>query len=215
MRYELTPRSRPGWWLLAACTALLLVLLLVACGGDGSDEVVPSADGDNASGDDQGGEQAEDREAELLEWVECMRDQGADVPDPEVDADGNLGFPDGIRVTGDGAGDGALARPTEACGSMPRGAAGGGGQVDQSEFEDTVLEYAQCMRDQGVDMPDPEFNDGGGVQFGDPGGAGGGGLDQNDPAFQEAQEACQDIISGLQSGGGPQMGGGAGSSGAG
>lgn len=204
-RYELTSRPRPAVWLLAMGVAALLVLMLVGCSGDDdSDEAVPSAGGDNASGD-EGAEPAGDSEQELLDWVECMRDQGVDIPDPEVDADGNLGFPEGIQITGDGSG----ASPEEAqaeCGDIPEGAARGGGgeRMDQSELEDTVLEYAQCMRDNGVDMPDPEI-DGGRVTMGGPGS----GLDQNDPAFQEAQEACQDIMSGL--GGGP----GAGSSGAG
>jgi hypothetical protein len=189
-RDALAPRARIGRGLLAVCVALLGVMLLGACGGGGS------GDADDASSDDQddagsGG----DTEEELLDWVDCMRGQGVDVPDPEVDADGNLGFPDGI-VTGDDGGDeggASIEDAQEVCGSIPEGVAGGSGPEDQSEFEDTVLEFAQCMRDHGVDMPDPEFTDDGGVGFGEPGA----GPDQNDPAFQKAQEACQDILSGL------------------
>ncbi|MCZ6456614.1 MAG: hypothetical protein O6650_05120, partial [Actinobacteria bacterium] len=67
--------------------------------------------------------------------------------------------------------------------------------IDQSEFQDSFLEFAVCMRDQGIDMPDPDFSGG----FG-PGEGGGRGLfgdiDPQDPAFQEAAEECQGIFEG-------------------
>jgi hypothetical protein len=205
-RYELTPRAEPGWWLLAVCLTLLLVLLLAACGGDDSGEAVPSAGGDNAAGDDGGGqseESKEEREQALLDWVECMRDEGVDVPDPEVDADGNMRMP-GMRVTADANGP-SIEEAQETCGQIPSPPGGGGGRRDESELEDAALEYAQCMRDHGIDMPDPEV-DGGRVTFGGGpgGGAGGGGggpMDQDDPAVQEAQEACEDILAGPGAGG--------------
>jgi hypothetical protein len=196
-RYELTPRTQPGWWLLAMCVALLLVLLLAACGGDDSGAAVPSAGGDNAAGDDADEPSKEEREQQLLDWVECMRDEGVDVPDPEVDADGSMRMP-GMRVTNDGSGP-SPEEAQETCGQIPAPPGGGGGQRDESELEDAALEYAQCMRDHGVDMPDPEV-DGGRVTFGggpgggEGGGGGGGPMNQDDPAFQEAQEACEDIL---------------------
>jgi hypothetical protein len=196
-RFDLTPRARPAWWFLAVGLALLLVLLLVACGGDDdSGEVVPSAGGDNAASDDDGGLSEEEREQELLDWVECMRGEGVDVPDPEVDADGNMRMP-GMRITQDGSGP-SIEEAQETCGEIPAPPGGGGGQRDESELEDAALEYAQCMRDHGVDMPDPEV-DGGRVTFGGGPGSGGGGggggpMNQDDPAFQEAQEACEDLL---------------------
>jgi hypothetical protein len=66
------------------------------------------------------------------------------------------------------------------------------------------------MRDNGVDMPDPEV-DGGRVIFGGPDGGGGGGgggmMAQDDPEFQAANEACQDHLAGLGGGSGPSGGG--------
>src|SRR5689334_3422470 len=57
---------------------------------------------------------------------------------------------------------------------------GGSGSSDSSSssgskqsFQDAMIDFAKCMRDHGVDMPDPTFNDDGGVGItvnGQPGG---------------------------------------------
>lgn len=49
--------------------------------------------------------------------------------------------------------------------------------------------FAQCMRDNGVDVPDP----GPDGKFGDWGSSG---IDRSSPAFQKAMEACQDELPG-------------------
>ena len=54
-----------------------------------------------------------------------------------------------------------------------------------------MLEFSECMRDHGIDMPDPQFE----------GEGGGGGMiemtaDPDNEGFQEAQEACQPILEG-------------------
>ena len=63
----------------------------------------------------------------------------------------------------------------------------------EQEMRDQALEFAECMREHGIDMPDPVFDAEGGarveVNVGD-GGPGAGGIDFDDPDFQEAQEAC-------------------------
>jgi hypothetical protein len=198
-----TQRGRRRWWILAACAVALLVLLLAACGGGGSDDGVASASEDSSGSDDSGGDSssggsASDSEEELIDWVECMRDEGVDVPDPQVDADGNLTLGPGLGGGGGGGGGQvdpqALQDATEVCGEVPQSAFGGE-QPDQTEIEDTLLEFAQCMRENGYDMPDPDFSGEGGLTsaFGD--------VDTNDPAFQEAAEACEDILAGGFGGG--------------
>ena len=58
-------------------------------------------------------------------------------------------------------------------------------------MQETMLEFASCMREHGVDMPDPDFSGGGArMQFR----AGAGGVDPESPTFQKAQEACQEIL---------------------
>jgi hypothetical protein len=71
-------------------------------------------------------------------------------------------------------------------------------------------QYAQCMREHGVDIPDPDAGGGGGfsVRKGGPsGGTTGGGISPDDPAFQAADQACADKLPNkrvTQGGGGPK-----------
>ena len=50
--------------------------------------------------------------------------------------------------------------------------------------------FAQCMRDHGIDMEDPVFDENGRVQIKTNGPSGGGGDPRNDEDFEAAQEAC-------------------------
>ncbi|MFI8849368.1 hypothetical protein [Streptomyces sp. 891-h] len=71
-----------------------------------------------------------------------------------------------------------------------------GARGDAGKQFDKALEYAQCMRDNGVeDFPDPK-QEGGGIRIGGPG------IDRGSAAFEKAEEACRDKA--------PQMGGGGG-----
>ena len=69
------------------------------------------------------------------------------------------------------------------------------GEVDRQQ---AMLDFAKCMREHGIDIPDPQFGDGGRVTIGLGGGPGGEdgpstdgpAFDPDDAKFQEAQEAC-------------------------
>ena len=69
---------------------------------------------------------------------------------------------------------------------------------------DAFFEFAQCMRDNGLDdWPDPMTDDDGGVDF-DPGG--GEAYDLDDPGVAEATAECEPIIEEAESaGGGPSL----------
>jgi hypothetical protein len=67
----------------------------------------------------------------------------------------------------------------------------GGGRIDESEMQDAMLEYSQCMRDHGIDMPDPQFDEDGGVQLGV---GPDGGIDPESEEFKAAEEECQSIL---------------------
>ncbi|MGI5351377.1 hypothetical protein ACQEU8_24840 [Streptomyces sp. CA-250714] len=74
------------------------------------------------------------------------------------------------------------------------GARGGAGK----QF-DKALEYAQCMRDNGVkDFPDPK-QEGGGIRLGGPG------VDRDSAAFKDAEEACRDKAPQMDGGGGKPL----------
>jgi hypothetical protein len=62
------------------------------------------------------------------------------------------------------------------------------GEDAQAKAEDAALDYAKCMREHGVDVPDPKPGGGGfGIQ-----------IHSSDPRenqnFQDAQDACGDIL---------------------
>ena len=62
--------------------------------------------------------------------------------------------------------------------------------------EEAILAYTECMREEGIDLPDPDFSgelgEGGGSGF-----LGGSDIDPNDPDFQAAQEKCQSNLEGV------------------
>ena len=60
--------------------------------------------------------------------------------------------------------------------------------------EDALLALAQCLRDQGLEVADPDFSGGGGPR----GVFRGGGLDRSDPAVQAALEECSPILEGIR-----------------
>ena len=67
------------------------------------------------------------------------------------------------------------------------GTADGGG-ARSGDPEQALVDFARCMRKQGVDMPDPQFNRaGGGFTFD----IGPNGVDPGDPDFREAEQACR------------------------
>lgn len=63
---------------------------------------------------------------------------------------------------------------------------GGGKAVDDKADEDKVREYAKCMREHGIDMPDPKTDGDGGVMMEAPAG---GAADRDKMA--KADEACR------------------------
>jgi hypothetical protein len=59
------------------------------------------------------------------------------------------------------------------------------GEDAQAKAEDAALDYAKCMREHGVDVPDPQFGEDGSVQMR----IGGRGLDES--KVEAAAEACR------------------------
>lgn len=168
----MSTRTRPTF--LALALALPLVLGFTACSdGDGDDEAAASGAGAAQSGADT-----------ALEFAQCMRDEGVeDFPDPEIGDDGS------VQITGGGvdADDPDVQAAQEACRPiLDQGQPSG--PVDEereAELQEQVLAFAQCMREHGIDFPDPDVN-GGQVLMG-----AGEGVDPNSPEFQDAMAACQ------------------------
>ena len=164
---------------LAAAT----LLALAGC-SSGQGEEIASAGGTQSAS--KSAAPASDEE-KAREFTECMRDNGVDLPDPEPD--GNGGFDFGVAAAGIDFNDPALQKAVQAC----RDKLPGGGQaaLDDPEVQAQLREFAQCMRDNGIDFPDPEPGGGFGGAFVE--------MDRNSPEFQQAMDVCQDKL--------PQRGG--------
>jgi hypothetical protein len=165
-------KSRLAFLTLPIATASLA---LAACGGGDSSTA--------ASSDDQ---RSKFREA-AVDFAECMREQGIDMKDPEPGG--------GIMLqAGPGSNDPAKVEAAQqACQKHLENARPPElSDEEEREFKERVLKFAQCMRDHGIDMPDPTFGEDGRVQMRMGEGEGGGlGMDRENPRFQEAQGACE------------------------
>ncbi len=168
-------------------------LLAAACGGADADAGVASLESESQA------EQTEDvavdsasQEEAVMAFTVCLRDEGLDVDDPIVDDQGNLRPP---RLREIESMDREVAEAAfESCNEYLEEVTFGLESEDRTEREDELLAFAACVRDNGYDMPDPDFStartpgQGGGGPFG--------GLDREDPAFQTALAACSDIFGG-------------------
>jgi hypothetical protein len=176
--------------------AVMVSVLLTACGGGGDDstsddvdvEVASLGTGPDApSGSDVTDSSAPtDPEEAQLAFAECMREHGIDVPDP--------GAGGGIRVVGDAAEQEEMEAAMEACEPLLENAreAIARDPEQEAELREQMLEFTDCMREQGIDMPDPVFSDDGGftVQAGAGEGSGSNGDPRADDDFLAAAEEC-------------------------
>lgn len=192
-----------------------LALLVAACGSDGDEaEAAPvvvvdgesAADGagstdltatDTDAADTSGGEAVDEgaTDEELaLEFAQCMRDNGIPAfPDPTVNADGSIELvPGGAQQAGIDPDDNNIDPALDACGPIIAGASFlPGADLDQSEIEDSLLAFAQCLRDLGHDVADPDLS--GPLRPGPdgPGGMFAGDFDPQDPVNADDVQTCQ------------------------
>ena len=167
---------------------LVLLLLAAAC-GDSGDDGIASLEQEAAVTSTT----SVDAQTALLDFAQCVREQGVDIDDPTLDSAGNFGFvpsdvdPDELLAARDACSEFLADINIEAFG------------FDRTAIEDQLFAYARCMRDNGFDMPDPDLDNtlrrilGQGDQntegisgigpFGD--------IDPTDPAFIAADEVCR------------------------
>ena len=125
-----------------------------------------------------------------LAFVVCVREAGFDeMPDPTITADGSVQLlPPGQQQL---LGDPDFQEAAEGCVNLIEEATFFTDAPDISDFEDSLLEFARCLRDNGLDVDDPDlsrFVPGQGARmFGD-------NFDPQDPANADAIAACQDLL---------------------
>ncbi|MDH3306095.1 MAG: hypothetical protein OEO77_01045 [Acidimicrobiia bacterium] len=125
-----------------------------------------------------------EQELELFEFSACMRDEGIDVGEPTVDADGNVSLGTPMNMISD---HGGLMAAYELCSAFIGGRPMGHGGEDRTAVHDRLVEYAKCVRENGYfQLPDPDFTGADGDIFS--------GLDVNDPAYQVADQICRELL---------------------
>lgn len=199
--------------LLAVLALASVAGLLAACGGssDGSagavadlpPEPAPAADGSTAAAEAPASETtgSSDPQQSILDFTECLRDQGIEVDDPDFSG-GRPDFGGGQAVD---MTDPDVQEAFEACRSSLQGIGQQFSEEDRQAFQDAALQMAQCLRDEGLDVEDPDLS-GDGPGAGGAAGPGGGpfgGLDLQDEDVRAAVDACQETLQDVLPQGGP------------
>jgi hypothetical protein len=166
------PRRRWRPYLAALVAVLALALAVAACSSGGKGDGVASLGGGATSTTSPGG--GDSIQADLA-YVRCMRQHGINLPDPKVDAQGNVTqeHPQGV-----GPDDPKFQVARQACRHYR--ANGGEAQRPSPQQQQQMLAFTRCMRQHGINLPDPTPD--GRVDLR--------GINPDDPRFKAAERAC-------------------------
>jgi hypothetical protein len=161
----------------AAVAAVAAILVLSAGGGTADGDGVASAGGEESAAQTAETESSAplDPEAQALVFAECVRDNGVDMPDP---GPGQQGLVDAFQAVSGNYDRATLEQALGACQDlMPQY------PQEHPTGDDWMLELAECLREQGLDVSDNPFQD-----------AHSGAVDVNE--FTKAMEVCRDVLTG-------------------
>jgi hypothetical protein len=131
---------------------------------------------------EEGVASAREEEVQALAFAECMRGNGVDIRDP---APGQAGLSEALHGLDDDYDRATIDQALAACQDfLPQRAHEGGHDAAREEVE---LELADCLREQGLEVPDNLF-EGGGLH------------DVEDDELRAAMEQCRDILAGGEHG---------------
>lgn len=122
----------------------------------------------------------------VLDFYQCLRDNGLEVQDPT--RDGATTLQEQVD-TEDPVVQGIIEECSEETGSNGRITVGGeGGQMGENlaDTEDLIV-YVDCLREHGIDMPDPDAD--GRLSMPE-------GMDRNSTELREAGKACAGHLDG-------------------
>ena len=186
-----TPAARRGMLL---ALGVLTTLLLAGCDATGGVATL-TGDDDDTTPTPTATTGSEDPEEALLAFTECMRENGIDMPDPVIrDLDGSGGNAGAVDEAEPGEplefdpNSDAFRAAQEACDEHLEGlGALEPGQAPEltAEEEEAFLNFAECMRENGIDMPDP----GSGGMIMRPGSEND--IDPSSDEFRAAEEECR------------------------
>jgi hypothetical protein len=164
-----------------------LSLSIAACGGN--DEQESGGGGTNTAAQS---DQEKVRDA-AVKFAQCMRENGVEnFPDPDANGGTRIqvGPESGIEPED-------MEAAQKECEHLQEDIRPQMSEADQTEFKEKALEHARCMREHGIDFPDPQFSGEGKVTMAFKKGE----VDPDDPDFKAAQEECGGAGGGIGIGG--------------
>jgi hypothetical protein len=173
------PLRRRRWPQLATVAgALLLTLAVTACAGGRQPDGVASLGGSANPTATTMAASGDPRQA-ALQFARCMRQHGIDMADPKFNGNGGISITVHAGGRGPKPDDPKFKAAEQACQKfMPKG--GRAGRPNPQQLQ-RALQFARCMRQHGIDVPDPGAD--GGIRIRGP--------EPDDPRFKTAQQACQ------------------------
>jgi hypothetical protein len=118
----------------------------------------------------------------FVRYSRCMREHGIDMPDPGAEGQTRIEIDD----------PDAWEEAEKECRPIIEEVVGTfepPSEEEQARMREEALEFSKCMREHGIDMPDPQFGENGEVTI-SAGGEEGGGPGPMDDDFQAAAEEC-------------------------
>ena len=177
------PRPSRRWWrprLAGLVGVLALALTVAACGGGKTAGVASLA---GATQTTSGGNANSGKGQAALNWARCMRQHGINLPDPQITRDGiDQQLPSKAQTKSP-----KFKAADQAC----RKQLPNGGQPTAQEQQQALAEalaFARCMRQHGINLPDPQITaDGINQPWPDP-------PERDTPKFRAAQQTCERAV---------------------
>lgn len=144
----------------AACA-----LLLSACGSDDTAGDLPSLGGSDAAASGSVTTTTVDPEEAAQDFVACLREQGLEVADPQVDSDGRIDMRSIFESAGLDPRSEDMRTAMDECRDTLANAGFGPSEEDRAAREESMLAFTSCLRDEGLDVGDLDFE---GPGFGGP-----------------------------------------------
>jgi len=183
-----------------ASTLLSAALVLGSASGAAAQVASLRTPAPDAEASEAPAEQIDGQEA-ILQFVACLRDNGIDIPDPQFGVEGGFFGGGGGDLAGIDFMSSGFLDAMEACQHLLEALQPEIDPEQQAEQNEQLLVFAECMRREGIDFPDPDPVRG--LTIGSMRGADGELIiDPFDPGFQDAMRTCQEEL-GLETPNGP------------
>jgi hypothetical protein len=99
-------------------------------------------------------------EERTTQFTVCLRDHGLNIPDPELNADGSVDLGALKSSFDQGANIKQSPKALDECLPLLEGATFSkkDSAEDEIQLQDDLLAFSQCLRNEGIDVPDPDFS---------------------------------------------------------